>query len=142
MVARKGLGALVLVGFAALAVACSDAPDSAKKPLPVCDANDPQCPGVPASGSKKPLQEIPTDPVQAPAPAPVTEREEPAQRSPEAGVDAAPAVGAQCQKLAACCDQLGAAGYLTTTCKSVLSTNNEDACYTQHASYKSGGDCT
>jgi hypothetical protein len=62
--------------------------------------------------------------------------------SPEAGVDAAPVVGKYCQELSTCCDDLKSAGYDTTICKSVLSTNNEDACYTKHASYKSDGDCT
>jgi hypothetical protein len=142
MVARNALLGLVLAGVAAASVACSDAPDSAKKPLPVCDANDVNCPGVPAtSAPKKPHTEIPTDPV----PAPVTQRpqeDDPASATPDAGVDAAPVLGAFCKKLSTCCDQLGEAGYITTTCKSVLSTNNEDACYTQHATYKSAGDCS
>ena len=143
MVARNGLVALVLVGLAASAVACSAAPDSAKKPLPVCDANDPDCPGVPASSApKKPHSDVPTDPVTVPAPATERPADEPDDTTADAGVDAAPVVGPSCQKLAKCCGQLGEAGYITTTCKSVLSTNNEDACYTQHASYKSAGDCT
>ena len=140
MLARNGLLSLALSSLALAAVACGAEVDSAKKPLPVCDANDPQCPGIPASSSpKKPRSEIPTDPVPAPA-----TPSEPAKEEvlPDAGVDAAPVVGQECGKLSTCCDQLGAAGYLTTTCKSVLSTNNEDACYSQHAAYKSGGDCT
>jgi hypothetical protein len=50
LAARTGL----LLAFAALsvvAVACSAPADSSKKPLPVCDAKDPECPGIPAAGS-------------------------------------------------------------------------------------------
>ncbi len=137
--------ALAVLLTASATVACSAAPDSAKKPLPVCDAKDPECPGVPASAAdNKTHSDVPTDPVPAPAtdspgdttpdaPAPAT--------TPEAGVDAAPAVGQFCQQLATCCKDLGDAGYDTTMCKSVLSTNNEDACYSKHDSYKQSGDC-
>lgn len=137
LVARTGL----LLAFAALslvAVACSAPLDSSKKPLPICDAKDPECPGVPASSSNKAHSDVPTDPVvvpdPTPAPAPAT--------SPEAGVDAAPVVGKDCTALSACCAQLKDAGYDTTICKSILSTNNEDACYDKHKSYKDSGDCT
>ena len=138
-----------VVAFAALAsaaVACSAASDSAKKPLPVCDAKDPACPGVPASNAgNQTHSDVPTDPVPAPdqatddpgSSAPATK---PAP-SPEAGVDAAPVVGQFCQQLAQCCTDLASAGYDTTMCKSVLSTNNEDACYSKHDSYKQSGDC-
>lgn len=129
--------------MALAAVACNAEVDSAKKPLPVCDADDPTCPGVPASSSpKKPHTEMPTDPVPAPATEPTKVEPATGTGSPDASVDSAPVVGKECAKLSTCCDQLGKAGYITTTCKSVLSTNNEDACYTQHASYKSAGDCT
>ena len=138
MLARCLALVVVVVG----AVACSAAEDSAKKPLPVCDAKDSDCPGVKSSAPKVPHQEVPTDPVVAPPattePPPKTEPSTPI----EAGVDAAPVVGPQCQGLAACCKQLGEAGYVTTTCVDVLSTNNENACSTQHTSYKSFGDCS
>lgn len=133
---------VALAAFGSAAVACSAAAESTKKPLPVCDADDAACPGVPASPSpKKPLQEVPTDPVPAPAadPAPA---EPAADAGPASAPDAAPVMGDDCKALDACCKQLGEAGYDTTRCKSVLSTNNEDACYTQHASYKSFGDCS
>lgn len=138
---RSGL----LLAFAALSVvaaACSAPADSSKKPLPVCDAKDPECPGIPAS-SNKTHTDVPTDPVPVPdpAPAPAPAADAPAT-SPEAGVDAAPVIGKECTALAACCKQLEDAGYVTTICKSILSTNNEDACWEKHASYKSSGDCT
>ena len=134
---------LFVVAFAVAALACSAAADSSKKPLPVCDAKDPECPGVPAARSPNQTHsDIPQDPVHAPEPTPT-----PADPAPkpaaDAGHDAAEAgPGKFCTQLGVCCKQLGAAGYVTTTCMSVLSTNNEDACYTQHASYKSSGDCT
>jgi hypothetical protein len=146
MLVRTALSALALAALAALAVACSAAPDSAKKPLPVCDAKDPSCPGVPASNAGNQTHgNVPTDPVPAPAeatddPGSATPDTKPTP-SPEAGVDAAPVVGQLCQQLATCCTDLGAAGYDTTMCKSVLSTNNEDACYAKHDSYKQSGDC-
>ena len=133
----------LLLAFAALSivpVACNAPVDSAKKPLPVCDAKDPECPGVPASSSNKAHSDVPTDPVQVPDPTP-TPAPTPAT-SPEAGVDAAPVVGTECTGLGACCQQLKDAGYDTTICKSILSTNNEDACYDKHKSYKDSGDCT
>jgi hypothetical protein len=142
MLARM-VALIVAVPFA---VACSDAPDSAKKPLPVCDAKDPDCPGVASSAPKTPKADVPSDAV--PVPSQQTEQPLPNSTPPtpapsaDAGVDAAPAMGELCTKLAACCTQLGDAGYDTKTCKSVLSTKNEDACYTQHASYKSFGDCS
>ena len=147
MLARTAFAATTFAALVALAtVACSAPADSAKKPLPVCDAKDPTCPGVPASSSdNKTHSDVPTDPVPAPdqatddpgSSAPATK---PAP-SPEAGVDAAPVIGQFCQQLATCCTDLAAAGYDTTMCKSVLSTNNEDACYSKHDSYKQSGDC-
>ena len=142
---RSALAFAALASVSAAAVACGAPADSAKKSLPVCDANDPSCPGVPASkADNKTHSDVPTDPVQASdtatddpaAPAPSTP-----MKSPEAGVDAAPVVGMFCQQLATCCKDLGTAGYDTTMCKSVLSTNNEDACYAKHDSYKQSGDC-
>lgn len=133
---------VLLLAFAALstvAVACSAPADSSKKPLPICDAKDPECPGVPAS-SNKAHSDVPTDPVQVPDPTPAPNAD-PAP-SPEAGVDAAPVIGKECTALSVCCGQLKDAGYDTTMCKSILSTNNEDACYDKHKSYKDGGDCT
>lgn len=147
MLARSSFAAAALAALAALAtVACSAPADSAKKPLPVCDAKDPECPGVPASSAdNKTHSDVPTDPVPAPAtddPGSTTPATPPPTKpSPEAGVDAAPVVGQFCQQLATCCTDLAAAGYDTTMCKSVLSTNNEDACYTKHDSYKQSGDC-
>lgn len=145
VLARTLLGVLG-IGFACAAVACSAAPDSAKKPLPVCDAKDPDCPGVPAASSPNRTRgETPRTPVPTPEPDEDTDLEPAPSPSPDAGIDAAdaaPVVGPFCQKLAGCCKQLEDAGYMTNTCKSVLSTNNEDACYTQHASYKSYGDCS
>ena len=140
--ARTALG-FALASALASVVACSAAPDSAKKPLPVCDAKDPDCPGVPAS-SNKTHGEIPTDPVPAPPQSMPVLPPEPSSTSDSGAdaADAAPKVGPQCAALGACCKQLGDAGYVTTTCNSVLSTNNEDACYTQHASYKTYGDCS
>lgn len=73
---------------------------------------------------------------------PVVVATAPSKPAAEAGVDAATAVGPLCQQLAQCCKDLGDAGYDTTMCKSVLSTNNEDACYSKHDSYKQSGDCT
>ena len=134
---RSGL-LFAFAGLSLVAVACSAPVDSAKKPLPVCDAKDPECPGVPASSSNKTHSDVPTDPVQVPDPTPAAD---PAP-SPEAGVDAAPVMGKECTTLATCCGQLKDAGYDTSICKSILSTNNEDACYAKHASYKSDGDCT
>lgn len=146
VLARTLLGVLGL-GFACAAVACVAAPDSAKKPLPICDAKDPECPGVPAASSpNRTRADSPSTPV--PTPDPATDETDPAPAPPpaaDAGVDAAdaaPVVGQFCQKLAACCTELATAGYITTTCMSVLSTNNEDACYTQHARYKEYGDCS
>ena len=139
MIAARTSLCLIAI-LASASVACSAAPDSAKKPLPICDAKDPECPGVPASpGPKTPHSDPKAEPVDVPTTG--TTPLEPTP-SPEAGTDAAPVVGKTCQVLAACCKQLGDAGYDTTRCKSVLSTNNEDACYTQHASYKSFGDCS
>ena len=108
------------------------------------EAQQGECPGVPASGNKT-HSDVPTDPVPAPVSMPDLPPDPAPAAHPDAGLDAAdaaPKAGPQCQALAACCKQLGDAGYVTTTCKSVLSTNNEDACYTQHASYKTSGDCT
>ena len=134
----------LLLAFAALsalpALACSAPVDSAKKPLPICDAKDPECPGVPASN--KAHSDVPTDPVQVPDPTPAPATDPDPTPSPDAGVDAAPVMGKECTTLSACCGQLKDAGYDTTICKSILSTNNEDACYAKHASYKSDGDCT
>jgi hypothetical protein len=140
--------AAAVAAAAAFAVACS-APADAKKPLPVCDANDSTCSGGRSpSTSNQTHSDVPTDPV----PAPDQATDDPASTSPsaptskpsspEAGVDAAPVVGQFCQELATCCNDLGAAGYDTSMCKSVLSTNNEDACYAKHDSYKQSGDCT
>ena len=134
---RSGL----LLAFAALslvAVACSAPVDSAKKPLPVCDAKDPECPGVPASSSNKAHEDMPTDPVQVPDPTPAADP----TPSPEAGIDAAPVIGKECTMLYTCCGQLKDVGYDTTMCTSILSTNNEDACYDKHKSYKDSGDCS
>lgn len=142
LAARKGLLAVALLATASVAIACSADPDSAKKPLPVCDAKDPDCPGVPpSSASKTPKSDNSADPVEVPTTGTTPLEPEPSTL-PDASVDAAPVLGKDCQGLAACCKQLGDAGYDTTRCKSVLSTNNEDACYTQHASYKSFGDCS
>lgn len=141
LASRKGHLVAVSVALLATAVvACSADPDSGKKPLPVCDAKDPDCPGVPSS-SKSPRSDTKADPVQVPTTGTTPLEPEPSTL-PDASVDAAPVLGKDCQGLAACCKQLGDAGYDTTRCKSVLSTNNEDACYTQHASYKSFGDCS
>jgi hypothetical protein len=108
MLARFVVFAVVAVG----AVACGGAEDSAKKPLPVCDAKDSDCPGIPSSAPKTPKTEIPTDPVPGP---PTTTDQSQTQPAPPAdagaSVDAAPAVGMLCQKLAACCKQLADAGY-------------------------------
>jgi hypothetical protein len=144
-IARSSVAFVALAVVAAVAVACSAPADSAKKPLPICDATDPSCPGVPASKSdNKTHGDIPTDPVAVPDMAtddPAATTPTPPAPSPEAGVDAAPVVGQFCQQLATCCKDLGDAGYDTTMCKSVLSTNNEDACYSKHDSYKQSGDC-
>jgi hypothetical protein len=140
MLAGRSALLLAFAALATVAVACSAPADSSKKPLPVCDAKDPECPGIPASSSNKAHSDVPTDPVQVPDPAPATT---PATTpSPEAGVDAAPVVGKDCTALTECCGQLKDAGYDTTICKSILSTNNEDACYDKHKSYKDSGDCT
>jgi hypothetical protein len=143
---RSALAIAALAVVAGAAVACSSPADSAKKSLPVCDANDPSCPGVPASSKtdNKTHGDVPTDPVQAPDMAtddPASTSPSKPAASPEAGIDAAPAVGQLCEQLAQCCKDLGSAGYDTTMCKSVLSTNNEDACYAKHDSYKQSGDC-
>jgi hypothetical protein len=142
LAARTGLLVAIAALSALAAVACSAPADSSKKPLPVCDAKDPECPGVPAS-SNKAHTDVPTDPVVVPdqTPAPAADPT-PAATSPEAGVDAAPVMGKECTALSTCCGQLKDAGYDTTICKSILSTNNEDACWEKHASYKDGGDCT
>jgi hypothetical protein len=116
---RSALAIAALAVVARAAVACSSPADSAKKSLP-------------------------TDPVQAPDMAtddPASTSPSKPAASPEAGIDAAPAVGQLCEQLAQCCKDLGSAGYDTTMCKSVLSTNNEDACYAKHDSYKQSGDC-
>jgi hypothetical protein len=138
--AARTVFVLAFAALACSAVACSAAPDSAKKPLPVCDAKDPECPGVPASNGNKTKTEVPETPVQVPDPETQTPDPTPAP-SKDAGVDSAPVLGKYCQELSQCCDDLKSAGYDTTMCKSVLSTNNEDACYTKHASYKTDGDC-
>jgi hypothetical protein len=81
------------------------------------------------------------DPQGRPAePASVPDASPPKDAGHDAPIDAAP--GPECTKLSACCDQLDAAGYDTTTCKSVLSTNNDDACYAKYDEYKQFGDCT
>ena len=130
-----GAGAL-----ASVAVACSAAPDTSKTSLPVCNVDDPGCPRVTTHAPNKEHSDIPSDPVHVPEPPPPSAVQPAAA---DAGHDAAPVgPGKFCTELGACCKQLGEAGYVTTTCMSVLSTNNEDACYTQHASYKSSGDCT
>ena len=134
---RSGLF-LAFAALSTVAVACSAPADSSKKPLPVCDAKDPECPGVPASSSNKAHADVPTDPVQVPDPTPKADP----TPSPEAGVDAAPVMGKECSMLSTCCGQLTDAGYDTTMCTSILSTNNEDACYDKHKSYKDSGDCT
>lgn len=145
MLTRSVAALVALAVLATAAVACSAPPDSSKKALPVCDATDPECPGVPSSANKT-HSDVPTDPVPAPAAAAASDAPTatpPAKSpSPEAGVDAAPVVGEFCQELATCCKDLGDAGYDTTSCKSVLSTNNEDACYSKHDTYKQSGDCT
>ena len=139
--ARTGLLAALAI-LSALAVACSAPADSSKKPLPVCDAKDPECPGIPPSN--KAHSDVPTDSVALPDPTPTPDPGSgpSTSPSPEAGVDAAPVVGKECTTLSACCTQLKDAGYDTTICKSILSTNNEDACYAKHASYKDSGYCT
>jgi hypothetical protein len=140
MLAGRSALLLAFAALSAVAVACSAPADSSKKPLPVCDAKDPECPGVPAS-SNKAHSDVPTDPVQVPDATSPDPTPAPAP-SPEAGVDAAPVIGKECTALSTCCGQLKDAGYDTTICKSILSTNNEDACYEKHASYKGSGDCT
>ncbi len=142
LAARTGLLLGLVALSTAFAAACSAPADSSKKPLPVCDAKDPECPGIPASSSNKAHSDVPTDPVVVPDPTPAATPDPAPATSPEAGVDAAPVVGAECTTLSACCTQLKDAGYDTTICKSILSTNNEDACYAKHASYKDSGDCT
>jgi hypothetical protein len=127
---------LALAAAGTFAVACTASTDTTKKPLPTCDATDPSCPGI-NSPTKKAPTDVPTDPVVVPDPTPMTDA-----APMEAGKDAAPVVGMECKGLATCCAQLGDAGFVTTTCLDVLSTNNENACYTQHAVYKNSGDCT
>lgn len=113
------------------------------------------------SGSEKPKNDLATGdphPTKTPPPAEDDPHGQPAPASPDpvpdpnqptaskdAGHDAAPAdagFGVECTKLAACCDQIAGAGEDPTTCRSVLSTRNEDACFTQHDRYKSYGDCS
>jgi hypothetical protein len=140
MLAGRTALLLAFAALSAVAVACSAPADSAKKPLPICDAKDPECPGVPAS-SNKAHSDVPSDPVVVPDPTPAPAEGPDPGTSPEAGVDAAPVMGKECTTLSTCCDQLKDAGYDTSICKSILSTNNEDACYAKHASYKDSGDC-
>jgi hypothetical protein len=137
MVLPSGRALLVLIlgVLGSAAVACSAA-DSSKAPLAVCNVDDPKCPSV-ASAKKQPHADVAADPVPTVSPEPAPE----AKPSPEAGTDAAPVLGKECLALSACCDSLAASGYDTTMCKSVLSTNNEDACYTKHASFVEFGDC-
>ncbi len=153
MLARFGsvsafaFGTLVgLAGFAAVTVACSAPADAKKKPGAVaCDVTDTKCQDNPSEAptDNQTHSDVPTGPVAVPDPPASTADAAPAPtKAKEAGVDAAPVVGQLCQQLSKCCDDLAAAGYDTTMCKSVLSTNNEDACYTKHDSYVQSGDCT
>src|SRR5437016_166063 len=66
-----------------------------------------------------------------------------APKTKDAGLDAPPdaALGPDCAKLSACCAEIAAAGEDASTCKSVLSTKNDDACYAQYDRYKQYGDC-
>lgn len=133
MLAARSLFIVALAAAASAAVACSAAPDSATKPLPVCDADDPECPGVPKSSGNKAHTEIPTNPVPAPEPKPAPSNEpDPPKDEADAGKKA---FGPLCKELAACCDKLDAEGY-TSFCRESLNTGVESVCSTKRREYK------
>lgn len=144
---RGSLFLALVAGAGALAVAagCS-APYKAKEGLPVCEDGDPECNGdtnretarrgtsTSSSSSGSPSTPSETEPATTPP-----------TSSGDAGtkVDAGPPpVEPSCAKLAKCCDELKAAGYLDTTCRGVVTDNNNQGCYASHMLYKNAGDCT
>jgi|GEM_PF-5138845 len=136
--------ALVLAALAVASLVACSAGDTAKtKPtLPTCDeAESGSCPGVkdnlPKEGKGGTSQPSSGGPTDDPVPG-----EEPASEQTNADAGSAPTPGKACTALDACCKQLADAGYDTATCKSVVSTVNEDACFAQHDRYKSFGDCS
>ncbi len=112
---------------------------------------------VACSGSDKPKNDLakapsahattpPEDnPPAGDAPPPSTQEQDDtsAPKPKDAGLDAQPdaAIGPECMQLSACCDEIAAAGEDPTTCRSVLATKNDDACFAEHDRYKQYGDC-
>ncbi len=146
---RRSLSLAALAGAAALAlgVGCS-APYKAKDGLPVCDDGDPTCNGdsnreTTRKGSSNTNNSSPS------APSTTNEPTEPEETTPTTTADAGTKADAappqkepSCVKLDACCDELKQAGYDPATCKGVVSTNNNAACYSQYSQYKQFGDCS
>lgn len=129
-----------------LAFGCTQVEPSTKQPLVVCTAGENGCPSDKSAKDAKRVTSGPVDgPTEVPAPAPKeTPQETPAPTTQDAGAPEpteAP-LGAICTKLKACCAELEAAGYSTTTCLDIVSTKSENACSLQHKQYLDFGDCS
>lgn len=132
---------------AAAMVACSGAEATKKVPLTICEDGDEDCTKAKDNRPKNGSTDAPPGPTGTPVPGGDDSKgdEETADAgslpSSDAGSDAG-ALGASCVALDKCCAQLVSQGYDPATCKSVVSTKNEAACFAQHDRYKTFGDCS
>jgi len=141
-------GSLLLFFFSASAaamVACSGAEATKKVPLTICEDGDEDCTKAKDNRPKNGSTETPSGPTGTPVPGEEPKEEETADSGTLPSSDAASdagALGASCVALDKCCAQLVSQGYDPATCKSVVSTKNEAACFAQHDRYKTFGDCS
>ena len=139
---RLAASAVSLTLFGIWAAACSSPDKANTSDLELCSgkSGSASCPEKKKSTNKSGDDDVPG--LDAPARG-STAADDAGKPQPERdAADAAPVMGKECRGLAACCAEVGAAGYDTTMCKRVLSTNNEDACWLKHKSLKDFGDCT
>lgn len=143
MRSQRSLLVVVLSAVGLATVACSGAEPTKKVPFTVCEDGDEACAKAkdnrPKSGKND--DEVPSGPTTTPVPG-----EEPKEPTADAAApDASDGGGAMpksCTALDACCAQLVQQGYDPATCKSVVSTKNDAACFAQHDRYKQFGDCS
>jgi hypothetical protein len=144
----KLVTSVVVVVLGSVAIACS-APAPTKKSANATCAKDPtKCPspsdstaGDPNAAEDPPISSTP-DPSSVNSADPPEDAGHADASHPDAAKPDSSAPVNECTALDACCSQLGAAGYNTTTCRSFVTAQDQTKCKTQHASYKSFGDCT
>jgi hypothetical protein len=132
------------------AVACSGSAPSKKSSSAKCsDAK--KCPAADSNAPSEGDEQTGTDDpaiTSAPDPSTVTTAAEDSGTATDAGAkdsgakDSGSSTSTECAKLAACCDQIVAAGEDDSICRSVVSMHSESNCSSKHADYKSFGDCT